>query len=180
MKSAAAEIEHVAVDCFRVPTPASESDGTLTWDQTTAVTVELAADGITGLGWTYSSPAAAVVIDVHLRELLLGHPCADISRLWTAMRVECRNLGTKGLVMQAISAVDIALWDLEARLMGTPLAVLFGPVRDRIPVYGSGGFTSADDDELSDDVAHWKAAGCRAMKIKIGRDNGGCIDWDLE
>jgi L-alanine-DL-glutamate epimerase-like enolase superfamily enzyme len=119
MKPATAEIEHVAVDCFRFPTPTPESDGTLTWDETTAVTVELAADGISGLGWTYSSPAAAVVIDIHLRELLLGHPCADITRLWTAMRAECRNLSTKGLVMQAISAVDVALWDLKARLLGT-------------------------------------------------------------
>ena len=51
----------------------------------------------------------------------------------------CRNLGTRGLVMQAISAVDIALWDLAARLAGLPLAALFGTVRDAVPVYGSGG-----------------------------------------
>jgi L-alanine-DL-glutamate epimerase-like enolase superfamily enzyme len=179
MKPTIAEIEHVAVDCFRFPTPAPESDGTLTWDATTAVTVELAADGVAGLGWTYSSPAAVAVVETHLRPLLMGHRCADIAALWASMRAECRNIGTKGLVMQAISAVDIALWDLEARMLGTSLAGLFGRVRDRVPVYGSGGFTSADDQELSDDIAHWRAAGCESMKIKIGRDNGGSIQWDL-
>lgn len=180
MRPATAEIEGVAVECFRFPTPAPQSDGTLTWDATTAVTVELVANGITGLGWTYSSPAAVTVIDTHLRPLLIGHRCADIAALWTDMRSKCRNLGTKGLVMQAISAIDIALWDLHARLLGTSLASLFGPVRDRVPVYGSGGFTSADDDELAGDVKHWKAAGCAAMKIKIGRDNGDAVQWDLD
>ena len=46
----------------------------------------------------------------------------------------------------AISAVDIALWDLKARLLGCPLAGLLGRARDAVPVYGSGGFTSYDDD----------------------------------
>ena len=54
--------------------------------------------------------------------------------------------------MQAISAVDVALWDLKARLLGVPVARLLGQCRDAVPVYGSGGFTSMSEDELGTQV----------------------------
>ncbi|RDH75111.1 mandelate racemase [Mycolicibacterium moriokaense] len=173
-------IDAVNVGCYRFPTPTEESDGTLSWDATTAVTVELTAGGTTGLGWTYSDPAAATLIEGKLAAMLRGHPFADISAAWTAMRAACRNLGTKGLTMQAISAVDIAMWDLKARMLKVPLSTVFGRVRERVPVYGSGGFTSESDSELAQSVEMWRAAGCRAMKIKIGRDGGRHEDWDLD
>jgi L-alanine-DL-glutamate epimerase-like enolase superfamily enzyme len=81
--------------------------------------------------------------------------------------------------MQAISAVDIALWDLKARLLDLPLAALFGRARDAVPVYGSGGFTTLTDAELTDQVHEWTAAGCRAMKIKIGQSWGTDIARDI-
>jgi L-alanine-DL-glutamate epimerase-like enolase superfamily enzyme len=90
-----------------------------------------------------------------------------------------RNLGTRGLFAQALSAVDIALWDLKARLLDIPLAALFGRVRDRVPVYGSGGFTTFDDAQLAEQVAGWRAAGCTAMKIKIGESWGTAVARDL-
>jgi L-alanine-DL-glutamate epimerase-like enolase superfamily enzyme len=172
-------IERVEVGCYRFPTPTPESDGTLRWDSTTAVTVEVIADGLGGLGWTYSGAAAAYVVHEKLTATVLGKPVSEIPCLWAAMRGACRNLGTKGLVMQAISAIDVALWDLKSRLLSTPLVALLGGARDRIPIYGSGGFTSSSDTQLSEDVCAWKAAGCTAMKIKIGRDRGEALDWDL-
>jgi L-alanine-DL-glutamate epimerase-like enolase superfamily enzyme len=175
-----AGIDRVDVACYRFPTPKSESDGTLTWDATTAVTVQISASGVTGLGWTYSGSAAAAVVDEKLKAELLGRPAYEIPVLWAAMRGACRNLGTKGLVMQAISAADIALWDLKARLMHMPLVSLLGQVRDRIPIYGSGGFTSSTEAELAQDISAWKAAGCTAMKIKIGCDWGTRTTWDLD
>jgi L-alanine-DL-glutamate epimerase-like enolase superfamily enzyme len=78
-----------------------------------------------------------------------------------------------------MSAVDVALWDLKARLLDRPLADLFGRVRDRVPVYGSGGFTTFDDAQLAEQVAGWQAAGCRAMKIKIGESAGADPQRDL-
>ena len=84
------------------------------------------------------------------------------------MHRACRNLGTRGLVMQAISAVDIALWDLKARLLDVPLTDLFGRARDTVPVYGSGGFTTLDRHRARRPGRPWAAAGCTAMKIKIG------------
>lgn len=171
-------IEDVEVACFRFPTPQPESDGTLTWEATTAVTVRVCGGGHQRLGWTYSDTAAATLIADTLRSVLLGRRCADIESAWTAMRAACRNLGTKGLVMQAVSAVDVALWDLKAKMLDAPLASLFGTVRQRVPIYGSGGFTSESDAGLAEDVAMWAEAGCRAMKIKIGRDRGTRIEWD--
>jgi L-alanine-DL-glutamate epimerase-like enolase superfamily enzyme len=96
------------------------------------------------------------------------------------MQIAGRNLGTRGLYAQALSAADIAMWDLKARLLDRSLADLFGPVRDRVPVYGSGGFTTYDDTRLADQVAQWQAAGCTAMKIKIGESWGGNVARDLE
>lgn len=173
-------IDDVDVATYRFPTPEPESDGTLDWDATTAVTVTVKGDGVTGLGWTYSSPAAATVVTNHLAPLLHRCRASDVAGANAAMRRACRNFGTTGLVMQAISAVDIALWDLKARLLDIPLTTLFGATRARIPVYGSGGFTSSSDSELSKDVAAWRAAGCRAMKIKIGFGGGASLTWDLD
>jgi L-alanine-DL-glutamate epimerase-like enolase superfamily enzyme len=164
---------------YRFPTPEPEGDGTLTWSATTAVTVQVAAGGSTGLGWTYSSaPAAAVVQD--LADVVVGHDALDVPGAWAALHRAGRNLGTRGLFGQALSAVDTALWDLKARLLDVPLADLFGRVRDRVPVYGSGGFTTLSDQQLADQVAGWQTAGCTSMKIKIGESWGTDVVRDLE
>src|SRR3954468_10650695 len=105
-------LDRIDTDVYRVPTVAQESDGTLTWDATVAVTARVRAGGVTGLGWTYSAPAAAAIIHDQLRPVVTGRDAFDISGCHETMRRSCRNLGIKGLVMQAISAVDIALWDL--------------------------------------------------------------------
>lgn len=173
-------IERVEVSVYEFPTPGPESDGTLTWDKTYAVAVHVHGDGMTGLGWTYSSPAAAAVVETHFTSLLHGQYVRDIPAMATEMHRAARNFGASGLVGQAISAVDIALWDLKAKLLGVPLTVLMGACRSRVPVYGSGGFISSGEAALSRDVAAWKAAGCRAMKIKIGKDWGAAPTWDVE
>ena len=108
-----------------------------------------------------------------------GHGAFDVAGCWSAMHRACRNLGTRGLVMQAISAVDIALWDLKARLLNIPLTDLLGRVRDTVPVYGSGGFTTLTDHQLDEQIAQWADTGCTAMKIKIGESWGTDITRDL-
>ena len=173
-------IERVEVAVYRFPTPEPEGDGTLSWDATTAVTVTVHGDGLRGLGWTYSSPAAASVIDAHFTSLLRGRCAHDVAEAAAAMQRAARNIGAAGLVGQAISAVDVALWDLKAKLLDVPLTTLLGASRVRVPIYGSGGFTTSSEAELSKDVAAWKAAGCRAMKIKIGRNWGSEPTWDLD
>src|SRR5690349_462686 len=172
-------IDGVDVGVYTVPTSTPEADGTLEWDATTVVAVEVRAGSTSGLVWTYSSPAAGSVVEHHFAELLIGRGAADVAGAWDAMHRAGRNLGTRGLVMQALSAVDIALWDLKAYLLDQPLSALFGRVRDAVPIYGSGGFTNLDDDQLAAQVAEWLEAGCAAVKIKIGQDWGAAVDRDL-
>ena len=174
-----APVTAVRTAVYRFPRPTPEADGTLSWDATTAVTVELDAGGCTGLGWTYSSAAAATLLDDLLGEVLRGRDALDVPGAAAAVHRAGRNLGTRGLYAQAQSAADIALWDLKARLLGVGLADLFGRVRDRVPVYGSGGFTTFDDAQLAEQVAGWLAAGCTAVKIKIGESWGTRTERDL-
>jgi L-alanine-DL-glutamate epimerase-like enolase superfamily enzyme len=172
-------IEAVDAAAYRFPTPQPEADGTLTWDATVAVTATIRAGGQCGLGWTYSSEVTANVITAHLAPCLEGRDAFDIAGGWTAMHRAGRNLGTRGLYMHALSAVDIAWWDLKARLLGKPLNDLLGRCRDAVPVYGSGGFTNLTDRQLADQVEAWSAAGCTAMKIKIGEGWGTSARRDL-
>ena len=172
-------ITQVTTAVYRFPTPEPEADGTLTWDATTAVTVTLHAGGLTGLGWTYSTGAAAAVIHDHLADAIQDLDAFDLDAGWSAMHRACRNLGTRGLVMQALSAVDIAWWDLKARLLDRPITALLGRHRDTVPIYGSGGFTTLTDDQLAEQIQRWQNAGCTAMKIKIGQAWGNEIDRDL-
>jgi len=174
-----AVIDDIMVAVYRFPTPELEADGTLSWDATTAVTVTLHAAGQTGLGWTYTSAATAHIILDHLADIVRGRSAFDIGAGWEAMHRACRNLGTRGLVMHALSAVDIAWWDLKARLLDTPLAALFGAHRTSVPIYGSGGFTTLTDTQLAEQIAWWHSVGCTAMKIKIGESWGTNIDRDL-
>ena len=69
----------------------------------------------------------------------------DVPGAWAAMVHSIRNLGRPGIASMAISAVDVALWDLKARLLDLPLVPLLGAARDAVPIYGSGGFTSYSD-----------------------------------
>ncbi|CAN5662501.1 enolase C-terminal domain-like protein [soil metagenome] len=178
--SAAPTVDRVDVEVYTVDTSGPEADGTLHWDSTTAVVVHLVAGEVAGIGWTYSSSAAAAVIRDELAGVIIGRDPMDIAGAWEAMRRQCRNFGTKGLVMQALSAVDIALWDLKARLRDQPLSELFGQTRASVPIYGSGGFTTLTDSELAHQVETWQTAGCAAMKIKIGQDWGAEISRDLQ
>jgi len=173
-------IDDVATAVYRFPTPEPEADGTLSWDATTAVVVTLHAGGQTGLGWTYSSPAAAHVIQDHLAEVVRGRDAMNVGAGWEAMHRAGRNFGTRGLVMQALSAVDIAWWDLKARLLDLPLTALFGAHRTTVPIYGSGGFTNLTDSQLAKQVDWWHSVGCTAMKIKIGESWGANIGRDLD
>ena len=180
MTGAGPPITGVRVAAYKFPTPSPESDGTLRWNATVAVTVTLEAGGQSGLGWTYSSASAAAVIHDTLAPAVHDLDAFDPPHGWSVMHRACRNLGTKGLVMQAISAVDIAWWDLKARLLDTSLSHLFGRNRDTVPIYGSGGFCTLTDAELADQVRWWRSVGCPAMKIKIGESWGTRPARDLE
>lgn len=179
LPAARAPISRVATAVYQYPTPHPEADGTLTWEATTAVAVTLEANGRSGLGFTYSSASAADIIRHDLAGLVHGRDAYDVAAGWEAMHQAGRNLGTRGLYMQALSAIDIAWWDLKARLLDLPLTALLGQCRDSVPIYGSGGFTTLTDQQLAEQVQWWHSVGCTSMKIKIGEAWGSCIDRDL-
>jgi L-alanine-DL-glutamate epimerase-like enolase superfamily enzyme len=163
-------VEKVEARAFTVPTEAPESDGTLDWDSTTIVVVELEAGGERGLGYTYSHAATASVIDSMLAPLVEGADPMAPPLIWAAMRRAVRNIGGQGIAAMAIAAVDIALWDLRAKLLGLSLADSLGRIREGITAYGSGGFTSLEGDALAAQLRGWAEAGFGAVKMKVGRD----------
>jgi L-alanine-DL-glutamate epimerase-like enolase superfamily enzyme len=167
---AVARVAEVKATAFEIPTEEPESDGTLEWSSTTLVVVTAGADGMTGLGYTYAHQSCARLVNHKLADIVIGMPAMDVRAANTAMSREVRNLGATGVTSMAISAVDIALWDLKARLLGLPLVIALDAMHDAVPIYGSGGFTSYDDDQLRDQLGGWVEAGIPRVKMKIGRD----------
>jgi L-alanine-DL-glutamate epimerase-like enolase superfamily enzyme len=94
----------------------------------------------------------------------------DVTSAWQKMVESIRNLGRPGIASMAIAAVDTALWDLKAKLLGVPLVKLFGQVRDGVEIYGSGGFTSYNNQQLAEQLSAWVKQGIPQVKMKIGRD----------
>jgi L-alanine-DL-glutamate epimerase-like enolase superfamily enzyme len=165
-----ARVEDVTATAYTVPTDRPESDGTLEWDSTTIVVVEVHAGDRRGLGYTYGHQAIAALIGSTLSPLVVGTDPLAPPRAWAAMQEAVRNFGRQGLCAMAISAVDIALWDLRAQLLDLSLADSLGRFHDAIPAYGSGGFTSYGNAELAEQLRGWVERGAGAVKIKVGRE----------
>ncbi len=166
-----AAISGLHAAAYRIPTDFPEADGTYAWDATTLVVVQVEADGTTGLGYTYADASAVALAQGLLNKALTARDAFDIPGCWLAMQRSVRNLGRSGLAACAISAIDAALWDLKARMLNLPLATLLGRCRDRIAIYGSGGFTSYSDAQLRAQLAGWvERDGCRFVKMKIGSE----------
>jgi L-alanine-DL-glutamate epimerase-like enolase superfamily enzyme len=163
-------VETLAVSTYTVPTDAPESDGTAEWSSTTLVLVEARGGGETGLGWTYGSRACAGVISETLAPQVEGRDALAPTANWLLMVEACRNLGRRGVASMAIAAVDLALWDLKARLLELPLATLLDAVRTSVPLYGSGGFTSYSQRRLAEQFAGFVEQGLGCVKMKVGRD----------
>ena len=173
-------IKALEARCYTVPTEQPEADGTLSWSETTVVVVLAHADGQTGLGWTYGAAAGRALVDEKLESAVQGRPAMDVEAANEAMVRACRNLGRPGIAAGAISAVDIALWDLKARLIGVPLTSLLGRHREGVPIYGSGGFTTYDDPTTEAQCREWvDDLQVRSVKIKVGEDWGDRADRDL-
>ncbi|HEV2272790.1 MAG TPA: enolase C-terminal domain-like protein [Acidobacteriaceae bacterium] len=157
-----------SVSFYTVPTDAPEADGTFSWNSTSMVLVRLECGSVRSLGYSYADAGTAAVAQKLLQAFVLGSdPLCHAATLQTMLR-SIRNLGETGIAMMAVSAIDNALWDLRARLLQLPLVSLLGQVRPSIPVYGSGGFTSYTDQQLSDQLGGWAREGFASVKMKIG------------
>lgn len=164
-------IQRVSAEAYTIPTDFPEADGTASWTSTTIIVVHAEAGGQQGVGYTYADASVVALIDRVLDEVTRGSDAMDPPAAWRKMQIAVRNLGREGLAAAAISAVDTALWDLKAVLLDRPLASILGRYRESVPIYGSGGFTSYDDERLARQLSRWiEIEGCRWVKMKIGSD----------
>ena len=131
------------------------------------------ADGNEGLGFGYCLRAGGAGQYAHAMEVapaLLGEDSPDIGRLWHKMSWLGASAGRSGTAMQAIAALDIALWDLKAKRAGLPLSKLLGAWRDSVPVYNtSGGYLQAPIGEVLEGADRSLARGIGGVKIKVGQ-----------
>ncbi len=134
-------------------------------------------DGHTGVGYVYAGTSGSLLLADAVRDILapivLDADAEEIAGLWRLMYQESLLLGRRGALLRAISAVDIALWDLRAKRCGVPLAVLLGGATARpLPAYASGGYYRATDDSpvraVVAEITANQAAGFSDHKIKVG------------
>ncbi|PXY22185.1 enolase C-terminal domain-like protein [Prauserella muralis] len=165
-------VDAVDVHAFSVPTDGPdgvESDGTLEWDSTTMVLVQVHGGGRTGTGYTYGDVSAATFVESKLGSVVRGGDALAPPALWHRMTAAIRNAGRSGAGAMAVSAVDIALWDLKARLLDVPLYRALPAHHDEVPVYGSGGFCNYPLDRLTGQLAGWVEQGIGRVKLKTSR-----------
>ncbi|HZS14966.1 MAG TPA: enolase C-terminal domain-like protein [Candidatus Dormibacteraeota bacterium] len=175
------ELEALDVSVYEVPTEQPEADGTLQWDRTVVVVVEpRLRNGVRGVGHAWGHRCMKPLIDGTLAGEVVGRDVRDVAGCWEAMVRAIRNLGRPGVVSMAIAAVDLALWDTKARALQQPLHRLLGAVRETVPVYGSGGFTTYDERTLVAQIQGWVDAGIPRVKMKVGMDRGASWRCDLE
>jgi L-rhamnonate dehydratase len=135
--------------------------------------------GISGFGIGSGSGTRAVIHDM-LKPLLVGQNPLHHERLWDDMFWRVRGFGRKGVAFTAISAIDIALWDLKAKHFGVPLYQLLGPYTESVPIYGSGGWTSFSEKELVSEQLSYVERGIPRVKMKVAKDFGHCEAEDLQ
>jgi L-alanine-DL-glutamate epimerase-like enolase superfamily enzyme len=107
------KVENIVVSCYTVPTETPESDGTLSWTETTLVLVETQAGGETGIGYSYADVATGKLVKSLLSDVVKGKNAFDLPDAHTSMLRKIRNLGRPGIASMAISAVDNALMGFE-------------------------------------------------------------------
>ncbi|WP_431219071.1 enolase C-terminal domain-like protein [Leifsonia xyli] len=168
-----ARLRSVAAEAYVVPTATGgrdrpESDGTISWSSTGVLVVRVMAGGETGMGFAHAPAAALDIVRNLLCPALGGMDARDTERIFWAMARSVRNAGWPGVCASAISAVDIAVHDLAARLAGVSLVQYLGGAHDSVAAYGSGGFTDYSDAELTEQLGAWADHGLRAVKMKVG------------
>jgi L-alanine-DL-glutamate epimerase-like enolase superfamily enzyme len=174
-------IDSIEARVYTIPTDEPEADGTFQWNSTTMVLVLATSGETVGMGWTYGAAECGSVVTNTLAPIIAGRSALDVGGRFEEMVKAVRNSGRQGAIGYAISAVDIALWDLKARLLELPLHRLLGAVRETVPLYGSGGFTTYSDQRLAEQLGGWvHEQGIPRVKIKIGQSWGGNLARDLE
>ncbi len=161
---------------YTLPHPVFDANYTMTTKPALLVEVET-DEGLVGLGEAahFGGPlvSTATVIERELRDHLLGEDPREIERLWELMHRRAYKHARGGIVIAAMSGIDIALWDLRGKLCGMPLWRLLGGYRRRVPAYATGGFYAEGKGlrELCEEMRAYCDHGFRAVKMKVGRNS---------
>jgi len=137
--------------------------------------------GLEGVGVSYHEVGGEAVRELIRRDIasrLAGRDPLATEAIWEENFHHLRGVGRKGAAFCAISAVDIALWDLKGKILGLPVWRLLGGAQPRVPIYASGGWTSHDDDALVAEMRGMVARGYRHIKFKVGVEGGRNIRRD--
>lgn len=166
------KISDVRATTFDVPLAHPIVMGELRYDTREYVVVEIRTDeGLTGigLGMTRDAPVAAIVRR-NLAPLLIDRDPLLGEQLWERMYYANLPMGQRGIFMRALSAVDIALWDIKGKAAGLPVWKLLGGFRQRVPALVAGGYANADTtlDDLRGEIASYLTQGFRSIKISAG------------
>jgi L-alanine-DL-glutamate epimerase-like enolase superfamily enzyme len=172
-------IESVTLSSVRLPLPVPISDAKVFTGRQRPMTevailvAEVHSEaGLEGVGFSYSKRAGGPAQFAHAREVapeLIGEDPSDIGRLWTKLVWAGASVGRSGAAVQAIAALDVALWDLKAKRAGQPLAKLLGAYRDSVRCYNtSGGFLHESVAQIKDNADRTLEQGVGGIKIKVG------------
>jgi D-arabinonate dehydratase len=163
------KIVNITTESYSWPRAKPITNGKHTYTHAGLGLVKIETDeGITGIGRGSTGGVGKATIE-RLKPLLIGEDPIDVERLWHKMWVP-KLIGRRGLTTRAISAIDIGLWDLRAKVAGLPLFKLLGGYRDRMPTYIAGGYYEEGKglNELAQEMIGYVEMGARAVKMKIG------------
>jgi L-alanine-DL-glutamate epimerase-like enolase superfamily enzyme len=174
------KIEDIRTEWLRVPISPPIADSTHVLRFMDLVLVEVRAGEFSGssymLSFDYAPEALKGIIDFELKRHALGMEADHIRAVYEQNLRATEYIGSEGVAMWGTAAIDVALWDLLARRLGVPAALLFGANTPAVPVYGSGGWLSYSDEQLADEVSGYVSRGFAGVKIKIGSEE----DRDVE
>jgi L-alanine-DL-glutamate epimerase-like enolase superfamily enzyme len=170
-------ITEVTTMKLRYPMPVPMADAIHYMPERPLLIVQVHTDeGIVGLGEAaayggYLESVEALILG-ELRQIILGQDPFRVEKLWGAMAARPHQRGRRGMLMMAISGIDIALWDIVGQATKTPLYRLFGAYRETLTAYASAGFYSRDKNAaaLAEEVGGYAERGFRWVKIKVGRN----------
>ena len=176
-------IKNIKVNLLAAPVQSGFQDATRKVETVGMCVVRVMTDdGLTGLGVTYhevGGEAIKELIEKYYAPKIIGRTPFETESIWTELFHYARGVGRKGLSFCALSAVDIALWDLKGKILNMPLFRLLGGTNNKVPVYGSGGWTSFDDDQLVEEAVTMVKKGYKAIKLKVGVEGGKNIRRDV-
>jgi D-arabinonate dehydratase len=165
-------IKEVRAYTLKIPLEQQIHIGNLVIKHRDYVFVEIeTVGGLKGHGFGFSRDGrVSDCVITNLKPLLIGKNALLVEKIWDDLYMNTRYLGRKGMMMRAISAVDIALWDLKGKKTGLPLWTLLGGMDKKVPAYVAGGYYREGDglEQISQEYARYREDGYKGAKMKVG------------